>query len=148
MDGERFDVLIKGLGSRRLTRLRALQGLAAATAIGLTGVSVVSQETEAARRRRTICHCGDNNPQQIGCVTKRIKCQDKDECKKKVRRHLRRHDSDYKGKCVEPTPTPAPPIGSSCLSLPPGQQCPGGDFCCPAGTKRVGTCRPNENSCG
>jgi hypothetical protein len=144
VDGKRFDALIKGLGRARLTRLRAVQSLAAATAVSLTGITLVADGTEAAdrdrrERERTICHCGDNNPQRIGCKTKRLP-------KDKARRHLRRHEDDYRGKCDDsPAPNPTP-VGQDCLSQGPNA-CPG-EVCCGAGTKQVGTCKPNFNACG
>jgi hypothetical protein len=165
MDGTRFDNLIKWLGSTRLTRLRALQGLAAATVVTLTGVSRAPERTAAARRRRTICHCGDNNPEQIGCVTKRLS-------RRRARRHLRRHENDYKGKCNK-TPKPPAECGGKCkagkeICCPPGSSlagqcrpnidacalpvecgglCTSTEVCCPPGSKQAGTCKPNSNAC-
>src|SRR5215207_5979671 len=132
MDGTTFDNLIKGLSRTRLSRLRVLQGLAAGAVAALTGERLAPEETEAHRRKRTICHCGDNNPQQIGCVTKRLS-------KKKARRHLRQHPYDYKGKCVK---TPKPPPPPEC-----GGACKPGEICCSPGSKKAGTCKPNLNAC-
>jgi hypothetical protein len=159
VDGKRFDDVIRRMGTTRLTRLRALQGLAAATAVGLIGGSVVSDETAAANRNRSrtrkVCHCGDNNPQRIGCTTKRIKCKDKDTCQKKVKRHLKRHEFDTKGTCptttttpvaVTPAPAPVVPTGPGCLSQPEATRCPG-EVCCGLGNKKVGTCKPNAKAC-
>jgi hypothetical protein len=118
MDGTRFDEVVKRLANTRLTRLRALQCLAAATAVSLTGVSLATEETKAARRRRTICHCGDNNPEQINCVTKRLS-------RRRARRHLRNHEDDYKGKCVK---KPTPVVGCSPADDTQGT-CPAGQIC-------------------
>jgi hypothetical protein len=157
MDGTTFDVLIKRLGRTRLTRLRAMQGVAAATAGALVGARLAPVDTEAAQRKRTICHCGDDNPQQLNCVTKRLK-------KKKAKRHLRRHQYDYKGKCR--TNVGCSPANNTQGSCPAGQicstksicvtagcldpntlQCPAGEICCAANTGKPGECKPNTNAC-
>ena len=60
MDGERFDSLIKRLGTTRLTRLTALRGLAAGARRLATGMSLFAEEAEAARKKRRsarICLC-------------------------------------------------------------------------------------------
>jgi hypothetical protein len=43
------------------------------------------------KKKRRICHCPDGNP--ANCVTKRLK-------KKAAKKHLKRHQFDYKGACV------------------------------------------------
>ena len=161
MDGTRFDTVIKRLGRTRLTRLRALQGMTAAALAALAGASLATAETDAAKRKRTICHCGDNNPQQVNCVTKRLR-------RKRAKRHLRRHQYDYKGKCrTNPPPgvgcSPANntqgscPAGQICNTKsicvtagcldPANPQCPAGQVCCAAGTGKAGQCKPNANAC-
>ena len=161
MAGNTFDTLIKRLSRTRLTRLRALQGMAAATVATLAGASLTTEGTEAAERKRTICHCGDDNPQQVNCVTKRLR-------RKRAKRHLRRHQYDYKGKCRT---NPPPGVGCSPAnntqgSCPAGQicntravcvsagcldpsilLCPAGEVCCAASTDKAGQCKPNANAC-
>jgi hypothetical protein len=130
MHATTFDDFIKTLGRTRLTRVQALQGLVA-TAVTLTGARVWPEAAEAAERKRTICHCGDNNPQQIGCVTKRLS-------KKKAKRHLRQHAFDYKGKCAK-TPNPPVECGGKCK--------PSKEICCPPGSTLAGQCKPNSAAC-
>ena len=130
MDGERFDALIRRLGTTRLTRKRALHGVAGSAA-ALMAAALVATTTEAAdrrRRKRTICHCPDTDPKN--CVTLRLR-------RKRARRHLRRHPNDYKGECRK-QPKPAP----TCTT---DADCPG-QVCCTTG-KKAGTCQPNLNAC-
>ena len=159
MDGTTFDNLIKRLSSRRLTRLRALQGLATATTLVFAGAGLTTEGTGAVERKRTICHCGDNNPQQINCVTRRLK-------RKRAKRHLRRHQYDYKGKCRNNPTVGCSPANNPQGSCPGGQicntksicvtagcldpanpQCPVGEVCCPSTTRKAGQCVPNANAC-
>jgi hypothetical protein len=163
MDGSRFDELIKDFSRRRLTRLRALQGVAAAAVVSLTGARLATDGTDAAdrdrrRRKRTICHCGDNNPQQVNCETLRLR-------RKRAKRHLRRHQYDYKGECRKnPAPVGCDPrtqtgcaagqvcnaqaicVSAGCLNSA-NPQCAGGETCCAAGTGKAGECKPNANAC-
>ena len=131
MDGERFDALIRQLGATRLTRMRALRGVAASAAAALMGAGLVSTTTEAAdrrRRKRTICHCPDTDPKN--CRTLRLR-------RKRARRHLRRHPNDYKGECrKQPKPAPTCSTDADCA----------GQVCCTTGNK-AGTCQPNLNAC-
>jgi hypothetical protein len=105
MDGERFDSLIKRLGTTRLTRLAALRGLAVGAVASLTGLSLLGEESEAADRKRRkkqrICH--RTSATDPG-VTKRLK-------KKRARRHLRKHPFDTKGACTAGSTTTINIIG-------------------------------------
>jgi Cys-rich repeat protein len=98
MDGERFDSLIKRLGTTRLTRLAALRGLAVGAVASVTGLSLLGQEAEAAerkrRRKRRICH--RTSATDPG-VTKKLKA-------KRAKRHLRKHQFDTKGACTAAAP--------------------------------------------
>ena len=137
MDGKTFDELIKGLRTRRVTRLRALQGMAAATMVGLTGGRLATEGTAAADRNRrdrlrNVCHCGDNNPQQVNCVTKRLE-------KEKVQRHLDRHRDDYKGRCRRNPSVGCGPANMTQGSCPPGQLCNNQANCVPGCTGQNGT---------
>lgn len=160
MDGATFDALITEIARKRVSRLQVLHGLTAAAAVTLTGASLAPEGTEAAERKRTICHCGDNNPQQINCVTKRLS-------RRRARRHLRNHEDDYKGKCQkQPTPVGCSPANNTRGSCPAGQicnsksicvpvgcldpanpPCPAGEVCCPAATQKAGECKSNANAC-
>jgi hypothetical protein len=113
MDGERFDSLIKRLGSTRVTRLTALRGLAAGAVASLTGISLFAEEGEAKdgkkTRRRRICH--KTSATDPG-VTKKLKA-------KRAKRHLRKHPFDTKGAC-----TAVPSVG--CQN---NANCTGGQVC-------------------
>ena len=132
MDGERFDALIRRLGTTRLTRMRALRG-AAGSAAALMAAALVATTTEAAdrrRRKRTICHCPDTDPKN--CVTLRLR-------RKRARRHLRRHPNDYKGECrKQPKPATTCTTDADCAAT--------GQVCCTTG-KKAGTCQPTLNAC-
>jgi hypothetical protein len=129
MDGERFDALIRRLGTTRLTRMRVLRG-ATGSAAALMAAALVAT-TEAAdrrRRKRTICHCPDTDPKN--CTTLRLR-------RRRARRHLRRHPNDYKGECrKQPKPAPTCTTDADCA----------GQVCCTTGQK-AGTCQPNLNAC-
>ena len=161
MDGTTFDALIQEIAQKRVSRLRVLHGVAAAAAVTLTGARLAREGTAAAERKRTICHCGDANPEQVNCVTKRL-------ARQKAKRHLRRHAFDYKGKCrTNPTPgVGCSPANNTRGSCPAGQicnpksicvaagcldpanpQCPAGEVCCPAATQKAGECKSNPNAC-
>ena len=80
MDGTRFDTIIKGLSTKRLTRLRAIRGVlggavAAATAVAVTGgvdaKRATTQISVKKNKRKTICHCFSNDP--TTCKTRRIR---------------------------------------------------------------------------
>ena len=100
MDGTRFDDLIKGLCTKRLTRLSALRGLVAGAAAAVAGVALFSEETDAKKsrasaeskkhKRKQICHCVDEFA--TSCTT--IKPR-----KKAAKKHLK-HPCDYAGPCV------------------------------------------------
>jgi hypothetical protein len=151
MDGERFDSLIKRLGTTRLTRLTALRGLAAGSVAALTGLNLFAEEADAngkkRRRRRRICH--RTSATDPG-VNKKLKA-------KRAKRHLRKHPFDTKGACT------AAPVGCQnnanctggqvcvnniCVNCTFDSQCGGGLFCvngrCQA---RVG-CSPANNTQG
>lgn len=88
MDGTQFDTLIKRLGTRPLTRLTALRGLAASVA-ALVGVTLAA-EPGAAKNKRKVCHCTDE---------KSTSCKTLEVGKKAARKHVRKHACDYSGKC-------------------------------------------------
>ena len=134
MDAERFDAMIKRLGTTRLTRMRALRGVAASAAAALIGAALVPAAADAAdrhrRRKRTICHCPDTDPKN--CKTLRLR-------RKRAKRHLRQHPNDYKGECQkQPNPTPTCTTDADCAAT--------GQICCTTG-KKAGTCQPNVNAC-
>src|SRR5918994_6829027 len=94
MDAITFDVLIKRLAARRLTRLTAVRGLAAGVAAALTGVSLTTDEAGADRKKPTkvrICHRGDNFA--IFGTTKQLK-------EERWQKHRRKHEADYRGRCT------------------------------------------------
>jgi hypothetical protein len=108
VDLRRFDDLIQRLSTASLTRSQALRSLALSAA-ALAGVRLTVEPGLARKRnnknknepKRRVCHCGRNNPQRVGCKTKRLP-------KDKVKQHLKRHKDDYKGRCVTPVSAPPP----------------------------------------
>lgn len=130
MAGTPFDALITRLSRVQLNRLRLLQGVTAATAVTLTSATMAPAGTDATGRTRTICHCGDTNPDQVNCVTKRLK-------KDKARQHLRRYRYDYTGRCAKNPPLVQ--CSGACV--------PDRDVCCPPGSKQSGTCQKSINAC-
>jgi hypothetical protein len=131
MDGERFDALIRRLGTTRLTRMRALRGVAGSAAALMAAALVATTEAaDRRRRKRTICHCPDTDPKN--CTTLRLR-------RRRARRHLRRHPNDYKGECrKQPKPAPTCTTDADCAAT--------GQVCCTTG-KKAGTCQPNLNAC-
>ena len=96
MDGTQFDTLIKRLATTPLTRSTALRGLGASVA-ALAGATLVAQPGAARKRNnkndepeRRVCHCSD--PTGASCRTLKKE-------KSKVKRHLRKHVCDYRGRC-------------------------------------------------
>ena len=132
MDAERFDALIRRLGATRLTRGRALRGVVGGTAAALMGTALLPRVTDAAdrrRRKRTICHCPDTDPNN--CTTLRLR-------RKRAKKHLQQHPNDYKGKCQK-----QPNLAPTCTA----EQCAAiGQVCCTGGNK-AGNCQPNLNAC-
>ncbi len=132
MDAERFDTMIRRLGATRLTRMRALRGVAGSAMAALMGGALLAAATDAAdrrRRKRTICHCPDTDPKN--CTTLRLR-------RKRARRHLRSHPNDYRGECQK-QPKPAPTCtAEECAAL--------GQVCCTTG-QRAGTCKNSLNAC-
>jgi len=131
MDAERFDAMIKRLGTTRLTRMRALRGVAASAVAALIGAALLpadAADRHRRRRKRTICHCPDTDPKN--CKTLRLR-------RKRAKRHLRQHPNDYKGECrKQPNPAPTCTTDVDCA----------GPICCTTG-KKAGTCQPNVNAC-
>lgn len=151
MDDRRFDQLTKVLsgatGSRRETFGLAIGGATAAV-LGFLGV----EEAAVARHRRRhgdrdrgerrvrICHCGDNNPQQVNCNSVRFP-------KKKAERHLRKHQYDYEGKCNN-TPAACTDINNPCATNQGGACCAG--VCCfdnRSAAPNDGVCPPRDANC-
>jgi hypothetical protein len=109
MDDRRFDQLAKALsgptGSRRET-LGLAVGSAAAAVIGFLGIEEAADaqrrnnNNNRNRRRRNkdkdkdkkvkLCHCPDSTGND--CKTKKLS-------EKKVKKHLRQHPNDFRGKC-------------------------------------------------
>jgi len=138
--------MIQRLSTASLTRSTALRGLAASVAT-LTGVRLTALPGVARKHnnnkkhepKRRVCHCGRNNPQRVGCTTKRLP-------KEKVKQHLKRHKDDYKGQCVTP-PTPSTCVGQSgaCSA---DAQCCAGLFCADNITcQPLGSCREQTVDC-
>ncbi len=122
MDGVKFDLFIKQLGTTRLTRLTALRGLVAGGAAALTGVGL-TREAGAKKKNNDkeirICICSSADP-----TTCRSKKKDKDKAKKT----LRRNACAYRGRCqsgVSGCGTQSPP-GLQCTN---NTQCTGGLVC-------------------
>jgi hypothetical protein len=95
MDGTQFDRLIKRLATTPLTRVQTLRSLAASAA-ALAGVTLVAEPGAARKRnnndepKRKVCHC--SGPTGASCRTLKKE-------KSKVKKHLRKHVCDYKGRC-------------------------------------------------
>jgi hypothetical protein len=95
VDGTQFDRLIKRLATTPLTRSTALRGLATSVA-ALTGATLVAEPGAARNRnnndepKRKVCHC--SGPTGASCRTLKKE-------KSKVKKHLKKHDCDYKGSC-------------------------------------------------
>ena len=145
MNETQFDALIKRFGTTRLTRTSVLRGLVGGVAAVLTGVTLATDRTDVAarKRKRTICHCPDTNPNN--CTTLRLK-------RKEASSHLASHPNDYKGACQKPGKAPKPPKGSKPPKAPPpsctAEQCAAiGQVCCTSG-KQAGTCQLSLEACG
>ena len=159
MDDRRFDQLAKAfageVGSRREALGLAISGAAAAVFGFLDAEEAADAQrrnnNDRNRRRRNrrrgdrrvrICHCGDNNPDQVNCNSIRVP-------EKKADRHLRKHQYDYKGKCNKSS--------NACTDVNAACQTNQGAACC-AGTccfdvrnpgPTGGVCPPqNANCCG
>jgi hypothetical protein len=123
VDTRRFDDLIKRLSTASMPRSHALRVLGASAA-ALAGVRLTAAPGVARKRnnnepKRRVCHCGRNNPQRVGCKTKRLP-------KDKVKKHLKRHKDDYRGRCVAATPITVPNcVGQSGACTADAQCCSG-----------------------
>ena len=126
MDGSQFDTLIKRLATTPLTRSTALRGLATSIAalagVGLTG------EPGAAKKKRKVCHCTDE---------KSTSCKTIEVGKKAARKHVKKHDCDYRGRCE----------GVSGCCLGDTLSCTTNTQCC-SGFCGDGTCRPTGSCAG
>jgi len=87
MDGTQFDTLIKRLAITPLTRTTALRGLVASAA-ALAGVTLAAEPGAAKKNKRKVCHCTDETA--ASCKTLEVG-------KKAARKHVRKHDCDYRG---------------------------------------------------
>jgi hypothetical protein len=131
VDGTQFDTLIKRLATRSLTRSTALRGLATGAA-ALAGVTLATRSGAARKSddgdepKRKVCHC--SGPTGASCRTLKKK-------KSKVKRHLKRHDCDYEGKCQG---------FSGCRQCLNNDDCTGGQVCLD------GACQNciNDQQCG
>jgi hypothetical protein len=86
MDGPRFDELTQRLASIRLSRKRALRGLAAGVA-ALAGGAAFTDGAKAGKKK-PVCHCEAGG----ACTDQRVG-------KKQRKMHLRDHQCDYLGEC-------------------------------------------------
>jgi hypothetical protein len=87
MDGPRFDDLTQRLASIRLSRKRALRGLAGGVA-ALAGGAAFTDRVEAKKGKKSVCHC------EAGGA-----CSSQRGGKKQRKNHLRNHQCDYLGEC-------------------------------------------------
>src|SRR3954466_2616723 len=101
MDGTRFDAIIKGLSTNRVTRLDAVRGLAASAVATIAGVTLFSERTEARDtskgpksnpkgKKKSICHCAGSSAASCKTIKPR---------RKSAKKHLK-HSCDYAGPCV------------------------------------------------
>jgi hypothetical protein len=95
MDGTRFDRLIKTIATQRVSRLTALRGLAAGGVAALTGMSLVGEEAEAAKKKgsqkkRKACDCQSADPNT---------CSDKTLSRRRRKKLLRNNLCAYAGRC-------------------------------------------------
>jgi len=167
MDGTQFDTLIKRLSRTRLTRARALQGLAAGAVTALAGVHFRADDVSADgnnTRKRKVCLCASADP--ATCQTKKVKA-------KKARR-LARQGCNYKGSCrsgvsgcTAPAPVGCSPANNTKGNCPTGQvcniraicvtavgclntanpQCSTNQVCCPSESASAGECRGTLQAC-
>jgi hypothetical protein len=143
VDGHQFDALTLRLTSIRLTRGGALRGMVAG-ALALAGMTPVTNEASARKKKSKVCHCGDTAG--ATCSTMTVK-------KKQRKMHLTTHQCDYMGACRgNITACAAAPIivdgghlGDDCTNTNPcasnsGLECVAG-FCVP--TDLGNTCTNN-----
>jgi hypothetical protein len=147
MNGNAFDIFTRC--TEAVSRRGSLRTLGAALA-ALAGVSL-SPESGTARKKsqklRTVCHCPDQT------VTN---CRTLKKGKKAVKKHLEKHQCDYKGACTgfnpcgtaptDPPPPPSPPgpipectsnaecrgqvcVDGTCQNCTLTSQCVGGEIC-------------------
>ena len=137
MKGTRFDRLIKRLATTPLTRANALRGLAASVAT-LTGVGLLTEPGAAKKDRvRKIWICHRTSATDPG-VTKRRE-------KSKVKKELKRHAFDTRGRCSAAgagTELVCPPVCPTCqacdaaiaqcvaVNRQPGTNCAAPNICC------------------
>jgi hypothetical protein len=104
MDGVHFDSLTKRLGARRASRAHLLGGLAAlaTTLLGMAHLPwlPVAVAKKKRRRKRTLCHCPDTNPQN--CTTVKV-------ARRGLRHHLNQHPNDFLGACAKSPKKPKKP---------------------------------------
>jgi hypothetical protein len=124
MDGTTFDALIKRLATTPLSRSTALRGLAASAA-ALAGVTLTAEPGAAKKNKRKICHCTDE---------KSTSCKDIEVGKKAAKRHIKKHDCDYRRECK----------GRSGCCFADSQACTTSTQCC-SGFCGDGTCRPSDS---
>ena len=151
MDGRRFDQLAKAIagepGSRRGAIGLATGGVIAAL-LGFFGMGEEPATARHTRRHgdrdrdrngrrnrrdtRKVCHCGDTAD---NCKTIRVS-------KKKMKRHLRRHSADYKGKCDKDKG--CNDVGNACSIQNPDGCC--ADKCCSVNRSATEGICPSENA--
>jgi hypothetical protein len=166
VDASRFDEMVKRVATVRLTRVRALQGLAAAGIAAATGVTLFAEETGAKKKNRkakkkSVCQCTAASLES--CSNRKVK-------KKQRKQVFRASPCSYQGSCrnfnpcspfptsgatpgggatitnntiVQPgqTVTPTGP-GNTCV-LGTAQGCPG-NFTCVLNAAGVQVCLPNN----
>ena len=153
MDDRRFDQLAKAIAGEAGSRREAI-GLAAGGVIAaLFGFFGMEEEPAVARhtnrhgdrdrdrrrnrgRTRKVCHCRDAT--KDNCKTLKLSG-------KKVRRHLKRHPNDYKGKC---TKNRCDDFDTECNVNRPGECC--ARACCADASSSAGGVCPTSggNCCG
>jgi hypothetical protein len=99
VDGPRFDALTQRFASVRLTRARALRGMAV-SALTLTGVVKVADEASAAKK--PYCACQDAS----------ATCTDETAGRKARKKYIKQHPCSYKGACRGETGTHNPCDGA------------------------------------
>jgi len=131
LDATRFDAWTKRLLTTRLTRGHTLRGIAVAGIAAVTGGRLVPEGGAAKKRKqkhtRRVCHCGSSP----------TNCRTKKGTKTQVKRHIRKHPCDYKGRCRSTNPR-CP--GTPCKTI---TDCSGGQACVKG---FCGTCT-NGNQC-
>lgn len=142
MDDRRFDLLARALTDAS-SRRDALKVTVAGAAAGLFGITLVEEDTDAARRdhrnrrrrkrRRNFCDCPDNN--EKNCKTRKV-------ARNKANRLKKKHPNSYRGRCRNRCLS----NNTECNTNRPGECCT--TICCSDATSTTGgICATDGGTC-